>query len=84
MIGNQTRNDQNYSILYSQDMAAFSIECNRFGADEAVQAKKVASDLSAEKNSNSNDSVNSGNTYINMCIPINSVLTINNDQTIEV
>ena len=57
---------------------------HRFGADEASQAEKVVLDLSAEKNGNSNNSVISGNTYINMCIPINLFPTFNNDQTIQV
>ena len=61
------------------------LDFHRFGADEALQAEKVVLDLSAEKNGNSsNNSVISGNTYINMCIPINSFPTLNNDQTIQV
>ena len=57
---------------------------HRFGADEALQAKKVVLDLSAEKNGNSNNSVISGNTCIDMCIPINMFPTLNNNQTIQV
>jgi len=51
---------------------------------ENLQAEKVVLDLSAERNGNSNNSVISGNTYINMCIQINSFPTLNNDQTIQV
>ena len=57
---------------------------HRFGADEAIQAKKVVLGLSAKINGNFNNSINLGNTYINMCIPINLFPTLINNQTIQV
>ena len=55
---------------------------HRFGADEAIEAKKVVLDISAENQRISQNYVMLRFTHINMCIPTNSDLTIKNNLTI--
>ena len=82
------------SEIYSS--CRHKLNFHRFGADEALGAKKVVLDLSAgnqqsreekrkrNKPLNPNTTVWPRYTHYNMCIPINNNEMVNNNQTIDV